>query len=145
MNQCKHIRRRCSPRHWALLLIACALNAACGRHDVSAVDKRREMDALKISYQLSFYKLTFHRLPQALPDMEGFLQWKTPIDPVSRKPYDYKVLDANDYELCVTFDAKNEPSEGRPPGMRYGDPVTHGYGSWVHGAGRQCVRRSLPY
>lgn len=23
--------------------------------------------------------------------------------------------------------------------------VTHGYGSRVHGAGRQCVQRSLPY
>ena len=145
MNQLKHIRHRWPLRHVALLPIVCAMAVACSRHDGAAMDETRELDALKISYQLSFYKLAFHRLPQALRDMEGFLDWRAPVDPVTHEPYDYRLLDANDYELCVTFDAKNEPGEGRPPGIRYGDPVTHGYGSWVHGAGRQCVRRSLPY
>lgn len=126
------------------ILIIASMSAACSKEDSLAADKHRAEDALKISWQLAMYKLQTHRLPQALKEMEGSDEWKAPADPVTLKPYEYKMLDAQRYELCVVFDRASDKGEGGAPGIKYGDPVTHSYGSWVHGAGRQCVQRTLP-
>lgn len=126
-----------------LIMVVAFFGSACSKNYSSADDETRVKDALKISYYLSLYKLQTHQFPQSLKEIEPTGKWKIPNDPVSQKPYDYKMIDANSYELCVVFDKANEPRGDEPRGISYGDPIVHSYGSWVHDAGRQCVRRTL--
>lgn len=127
----------------SILMIA-SLGGGCSTKDLSTADKLRVEDALKISWQLAIYKLQTHRLPQMLNEMEVSGEWREPTDPVTFKRYEYRVLNGSRYELCIVFDRASERGEGGSPGIKYGDPITHSYGSWVHGSGRQCVQRTLP-
>ena len=120
-------------------------NSACSssRTEETASDATRVSDVMKISYEIAMFKVRKDRIPQSLAETNHEGEWKTPVDPVSGKLYEYKVLDKNRYELCATFDKAIERREGELPGITYGDGLAHGYGYWIHGGGRQCVQRDL--
>lgn len=134
-------------RFLTLLLFAGLIvsNSACSssKTEETPADASRVSDVMKISYQIAMFKVRNDRIPQNLAETNQEGEWKTPVDPVSGKPYEYKVLDKNRYELCATFDKAIESREGELPGITYGDGLAHGYGYWIHGGGRQCVQRTL--
>jgi hypothetical protein len=49
------------------------------------------------------------------------------VDPGSARPYGYRVLDEDGYELCATFDRPSAEVPGRPR-----------EDFWRHGAGERC-------
>ena len=81
-------------------------------------------------------------LPDSLPQLSDIPQGPyrlAALDPVTREPYGYRMLDSMSYELCATFDAPSEkpdPAETRALRSRFHE----------HGSGRVCfpVRVSAP-
>lgn len=68
------------------------------------------------------------RLPGALEELaEDPRTSINTVDPGSTRPYSYRILDDDTYELCATFDRESSAS----PGRSVAD-------FWRHGPGRQC-------
>lgn len=72
------------------------------------------------------------RLPASLDALERPGLRLERRDPVTDAPYEYRLLDAETFELCATF----ESDTSRQRHVQYDT-------DWVHGAGRQCFRRQL--
>jgi hypothetical protein len=107
------------------------------------LDERRVTDLQSIATNVDVYWARQRVLPETLEVMWATSAGRpTPVDPVSAQPYEYRVLGANEYELCATFDAESQPGrhDDSPPfgadvrPDRYGDSPAF----WRHGAGRQC-------
>ena len=52
----------------------------------------------------------------------------TPVDPLTKQPYEYYVTGARSFEVCASF---QQPSD-------------QGDSDWRHGTGRHCFKRSIP-
>lgn len=89
------------------------------------LDDRRIDDLRRISLAAHLYNSRHQRLPASVAELstEPGVMIDT-ADPVTREAYPYRVVDANRYELCATFDRQS--SEARSSGF------------WSHGTGRQC-------
>lgn len=114
-------------------------------------DDQRVQDILSLSWRVVFFSKTRGRLPSSLSEISES-DWSIPADPVTSSPYFYEALGPDTFRLCaIFFSASNNADAGSPnflpsnarqeSGVLYGDPVTHSYGSWAHGAGRQCLDR----
>lgn len=91
-------------------------------------------------------------LPSKLSDMEDSIRGNyDTTDPETGKPFEYKVLSDNSFELCANF---NRPSRLVVPGMEaYGkggvmmggssDYLVPESENWAHDAGRQCFERTI--
>ena len=129
----------------------------CGQQKISRLspDDRRVQDVLSLSWRIMFYAQRAGRLPSSISDVaEG--EWKIPVDPTTSLPYFYEALGRDSFRLCAVFSSASgsdvtqgedfywASKNGIASGVRYGDPVVHGFGSWTHGPGRQCLDRSVP-
>lgn len=96
-----------------------------GEERARRIDNRRVEDLGRISSFTRLYYMRHQRLPASLAELAAE-PGVTPLpdDPVTRVPYDYRVVDAGRFELCAVFDRVS--TDGRA-----GD-------FWSHGAGRQC-------
>jgi hypothetical protein len=86
------------------------------------LDERRLSDLRRLQLATDLYWTRNGRLPLTLDDLAK--EAGTGIysrDPTSGQPYEYRVKDADTYELCVVFE-REQPSGG----------------FWSHGAGRRC-------
>jgi hypothetical protein len=70
----------------------------------------------------------FGRLPAAPAEAEqGWSRQLELVDPVAARPYEYRAMGADAYELCAVFDLASGPDIRR----------------WAHGAGRHCFTRQV--
>lgn len=94
-------------------------------------DQRRVADLTSVARAVDLYWSRNAALPQSLEDLA-----RTPgsggrtKDPGSGESYEYRALEAANYELCATFETDTGAETG-----------TIGSGSWSHGNGRQCFGR----
>lgn len=91
-------------------------------------------------------------LPESLAAMETALDarasetgvaygcdWSAQEDPATGAPFDYRPLDAAEYEVCAVFDrATDENDRGRARTYSYGPAYRSRTLNAVHGAGRHC-------
>jgi len=95
-----------------------------------ALDQRRVLELSNLSNAIDEEYRGYGRFPRTLDALargrpRSGLSF---VDPVTRSPYDYQVLDSVRYVLCATFDA---PDSVGPYGAQV-DPF------WRHGAGNTC-------
>jgi hypothetical protein len=105
------------------------------------IDSRRVRELQQLSQAVENYYRERRELPASLDSliMLPSIYVESFQDPVSRRPYEYRVVDPRAYELCATFDRTDTtqvysayPTPDRPPRF------------WRHGAGRRCYRLVLP-
>lgn len=113
-------------------------------HRDEVMDALRVHNVLEISWRVAMYDYTNKTVPAALSELEEKTYGRTPIDPVTGVPYEYYRHGPHTYEICAVFSRAAEDDAGRINVVSYGDPVVHGYGTWSHGSGRQCLTRSIP-
>jgi hypothetical protein len=100
------------------------------------LDERRMSDLHRISIQVEYYNKNHNQLPQSLEQLS--LPKKELEDAVTNEPYEYKVHDADSYELCAVFDAPPPPDE-RDLAIGYGACAS----PWIRqGSGRYCFTLS---
>jgi len=107
-------------------------------------DMIRVNDVLSLSWRIVLYDHINGGLPDNLSQLDVDGKWVIPTDPVTFEPYHYEIIGRKAFRLCATFSAASSEHAGAVGTVLYGDPVTHGYGSWVHGSGKQCTDRHLP-
>jgi len=91
------------------------------------MDARRTSDLQQISLSIGVYHMRHQQMPASLEELArepGFTN--VARDPVTDRPYGYRMVDANSYQLCGTFD--RETGDG---------------GFWAHGVGEQCFTLNL--
>ena len=88
------------------------------------LDERRVMDLRMLTNAVNRYRGQRQELPARAEDVvDGQITTRLPLDPESRQPYDYRVIDAGHYEVCATFSRRS-----REPPADF----------WSHEAGRRC-------
>lgn len=98
-----------------------------------AADERRVQALQSISSAINAYYATEGKLPASLEQLHAQpdVYVQSIVDVSTRRPYEYRKLDAKTYELCATFDRDwKESAMGRP---QFGN-------LWNHPAGRHCFR-----
>ena len=100
------------------------------------LDQRRLRDLVQLSGAVQEHYVQHQQLP-ATPRqilLAGPHPGVSVLDPVTRQPYGYAVLDSVRFQLCATFDAADSlgPS-GHEPDL-----------FWRHGAGRACFTFHVP-
>lgn len=93
------------------------------------LDDRRVSDLQQIQRAVSLQWTRTRHLPESIDAAVRETSAAEPLrDPTAQVPYDYRVLDGANYEVCATFD---RASDGGPyPGDAF----------WSHPAGRACFR-----
>ena len=96
-------------------------------------DARRVSDLQNISQTIYTYWEMVEELPEALEDLQGSRSYyvQSILDPATQQPYEYRVLDGNQYQLCAVFATDSSQGEQRVP---------HPFSArvWDHGTGRTC-------
>ncbi len=95
------------------------------------LDTERIQNLRSISHNIDRYLELNDEMPAGLPDLLG-PQYTVPsiTDPDTGAPYEYRILEGNDYELCAVFAAESpeREAERRP----FSETI------WDHGPGRTC-------
>ncbi len=96
-------------------------------------DTRRVSDLQNISQTIDIYWEQNGELPGALEDLQGSRLYfvRSIRDPATQQPYEYRVIDGNQYQLCAVFATEPSQQEQRVP-RPYSANV------WDHGTGRVC-------
>jgi hypothetical protein len=92
------------------------------------LDERRVDELIVLSRDVDVYWSRHDELPSSLDEVTqaaGLGQRRT--DPATGTPYEYRRIDAAQYELCATFES-DEPARRPTASRRF----------WAHGVGRQC-------
>ncbi len=94
------------------------------------LDTRRVEDLQRIAGAVEVYHQRHQRVPESLEELS-----KEPglssiaRDPVTGRPYAYRIFNANSYELCGSFD--RETADLRSANF------------WSHGSGTQCFTLNI--
>jgi hypothetical protein len=92
------------------------------------LDSGRMEDLRGIMSAIDFTFAMDSVLPPSLDDLAENPRMKVnTLDPGTLRPYEYRVLDDDSYELCATFDREGSEPEGRAATA-----------FWAHPAGRHC-------
>ena len=92
-------------------------------------DERRLSDLQRIASSVEFYYRTHDELPDNLDVLATLPEGSVPrMDPESGKPYTYRRISADSYELCATFALASDESM----------PLR-----WAHKAGPACFRHRV--
>lgn len=110
-------------------------------------DMRRVNDLQNIQYQIGDYFRAKAKLPVKLEDLnDPFRGVMVPKDPTTDSDYEYRVKDADTFELCANFAQDWEEDLGYPRGSAV-KPMDMSFGpyttSWEHKAGHQCFERTI--
>lgn len=95
------------------------------------LDERRVADLRELAYALDLFWTREGRLPASLEEISnepGVVEQL--FDPETGRPYDYRVLSDNTYELCAQFSHDTAEEQER----FYRDYY------WSHGPGRKCFQ-----
>lgn len=111
------------------------------------LDQERVDDLSSIQWQVIDYWQNKEMLPTELTMLEDDLRgFQLPLDPVTKEPYRYTVVDTLSFELCATFDrVSRDDTEGRGPYPTYNEfsrAFPEG-SSWEHGTGEVCFERTI--
>ncbi|ARM30802.1 hypothetical protein [Prosthecochloris sp. HL-130-GSB] len=88
-------------------------------------DQRRLSDLQRIASAVELYYRTYDELPDSLGVLETLPGSASLLDPESGKPYTYRPVSADSYELCAVFALESDESTA----LR-----------WSHKAGPACFR-----
>ena len=94
------------------------------------MDSRRINDLQGVSRSIAVYHTRHQQVPASLEELArepGFAN--VARDPVTDRPYGYRMVDANSYQLCGTFD--RETADDRAEDF------------WAHGVGEQCFTLNI--
>lgn len=105
------------------------------REDDERVNRLRN-----ISYQVEAYYGENKKVPDDLSPLEKNILTYNFKDPVTEKPFEYRVLDAKKYELCAEFVNSNKDTQEEYPADYYSYPDP----AWLHDVGRQCFEKKIP-
>ena len=96
-------------------------------------DDRRVSDFQNISQTLDIYWQQNEELPGALEDLQGsrFYYVRSIEDPETQQPYEYRVIEGNQYQICAVFATDSSQRDQQVP-----LPYSAKY--WAHGVGRTC-------
>ena len=112
----------------AVVIVGVTLLDSPAQERLRRLDERRVDDLRSISAELDIYWTREGTLPSSLEDLAKepgiFMELH---DPETGRPYEYRVLSSNTYELCAEFARDTADGQGRP----YRD-------YWSHGQGRHC-------
>ncbi|QWT20485.1 hypothetical protein KPL74_00390 [Bacillus sp. NP157] len=100
-------------------------------------DRTRESDVLEIIWGLRQVRAMYGEIPETYATLEKH-GLRAPVDPVRRDSYEYARVGSS-VTVCARFDEASPGWDGKANRALYGDPVVHGFGSWIHGIGRQCL------
>ncbi|MFH1088543.1 MAG: DUF5671 domain-containing protein [Patescibacteria group bacterium] len=125
--------------------------------DSPAVQRAKRFDDMRLNSLLSlqdsvqiFYGFNEisgnHRLPVDLDELTNdpkvYLEKSSLIDPATNQPFEYRVIDETNYELCATFETDNS-AEDNNSGLsqpRSMVPELAGVKGFNHGVGRECFQ-----
>ena len=94
------------------------------------LDRTRVMDLQALERAVFDYHRQNSNLPKELADLKGsFAYTPMPVDPETKQPYEYRVVDQNSFELCGTFKTKPVPDYGRYPVLD---------SKWNYEPGKKC-------
>ena len=108
-------------------------------------DEQRVQELQMLQNQVLNYWTLKHNLPANLSllqdDISGFV---VPMDPDSKTPYEYKILDPLKFELCATFARSNNDLDSRfKTAPQYAMPNDSFQQNWNHETGRTCFTRTI--
>lgn len=126
-----------------VVVIVAAVYLYCYERKVD-YDTQRERQTLEIAWRIMNFDHAHHHLPADLSALSDGPSGDAPNDPKTGRQYEYAIRGKHTYELCAVFSTTTRDHLGRTNRVLYGDPMTHGYGSWFHGSGRQCMVDTLP-
>lgn len=106
-------------------------------------DERRISDLQSLQYNIFYFWERNKRLPSSLQESVQYPSSDYAKDPETEQPYEYRVLGAEQFELCAVFSlpTDEQPSTARP--YAYKEPYYVGEYSWEHDAGRHCFTRTI--
>ena len=119
---------------------------------MTKLDDQRVQDLQTISNAIDYYTTNNNVLPKDIAIAQiaqnGNLGPSQPLDPETKKPYEYRAVTGLTYELCATFalasDGKN-PMYGPYSAPMYPGPLgTSKPRYWNHGAGLICFSLTAP-
>lgn len=109
-----------------------------------AFDNRRVSGIQELQFGVQNHHRRFGKLPEsleALRDADGMVRKHALADPQSGVPYEYRVIDDLNYEICAVFTTDNRDTEESEYG--YYD-VRGPYGTrYLHGAERTCFTQNV--
>ena len=109
-------------------------------------DEQRVMDLQNLQYQIINYWTMKEKLPTNLSELNDDISgYVAPLDPDSKMPYEYKMLDKLKFELCANFVlASDDKAFGKNMSLArpYG-PYDYNQESWNHKQGRHCFDRKI--
>ena len=95
------------------------------------LDERRVDDLRNISHNIDTYLELNDEMPEGLRDLTGPRFYVDSIeDPETGSPYEYRVIEDADYELCAVFATDSAAMREEP--RSFSDTA------WHHGIGRTC-------
>ncbi len=119
----------------AFLEIGSPADARRDRSDAIRVERLTSLTRAVRAYFAAHKKLpaNFDELakkrPVSSPDLE---------DPVTKKPFEYRIVDETQFELCATFEMDWTLERARKKGLLYWEPLPFA----EHKKGRQCFTLS---
>jgi hypothetical protein len=104
------------------------------------IDMRRVRELQQLSQAIENF---YHERRQLPPSLDSLLMLPSVYvesiqDPVTRRPYVYRIVDAKTYELCATFDQADTAGTAA---LNTPDRLSR---FWRHGAGRRCYTLAIP-
>ncbi|OGM89387.1 hypothetical protein A3J77_01200 [Candidatus Wolfebacteria bacterium RBG_13_41_7] len=103
------------------------------------IDSQRESDLQGIQSQIIYHWQKKGVLPTSLSELTDSISgYKAPNDPETGVPYEYKITDDLNFELCATFSTEISKDNGIG---RY--PMQNDSYLWDHGKGKTCFERSI--
>lgn len=81
------------------------------------VERVRIMNS--ISYTIDDYFSKHQKVPQKIEDLEQFVNVERLNDPATKKPFEYRAINENTYEMCADF--KTNKTQARRIGRFYGN------------------------
>ncbi|MDP3729628.1 MAG: DUF5671 domain-containing protein [bacterium] len=107
-------------------------------------DEQRIGDLQTIQWQIINYWTQKGTLPKTLPDLDDDISgFAAPIDPATKDPYGYRLIDGLTFELCGVFTL---PSVGFSTGLEITKPSVYREpfaDNWNHDEGAVCFERSI--
>ena len=105
-------------------------------------DQQRINDIQQISYAVDAYWTQVKTLPPSLSSLmsNNFYYVSNISDPLSKQPYEYRIVSTSTYELCANFESNSKETSN----LQKDVPMYSPYPSnmeifWKHGQGRVCA------
>jgi hypothetical protein len=110
------------------------------RERLVRTDLRRISDLSALQNEIVNYYRAKNALPQSLDQLTNSISgFRSPNDPQSQRPYEYRVTGPLAFQLCADFSlptVQERPLAYSPPGLRNG-------WNWSHQTGRGCFTRTI--